>query len=589
MQCCLPPTVNTSPPTCNQTNGSASALGDGTGPWTYDWFDAGNNLLQTDPTLNGSASIGNLASGNYYVIVTDAAGCSTITDFTIAPSSSLTLSTTHINVPCSGTSTASINLTVNSVNAPFTYIWSNGFVTEDLANLAVGIYTVTVTDNTGCSGTTSVTITQLSSPTVILNPVNVVCNGGTTGSISSLVNGGTSPYTYQWSTGAATANLTSLSIGSYSITVTDANGCTTAASVTITQPNPNVVTLEHQDITCGNDDGEAAVDNITGGGGPFTYLWSTGANTIQIDNLPPGTYSVTVTNVAGCTSTESVTLVAISFPVLSEVHVNTTCGNINGSINVSVVGGTAPFSYLWSNGSITQDLNGVGAGSYSVTVTDVNGCTDDISVTLTNSNGPTLSVSSVNPLCFGYATGSINITVNGGVAPYSYIWNNGAATQDIINVLSGLYFVTVTDINGCSIIQGVILADGATINLSAIPVDVNCFGAGTGSIDLTVAGGTAPYFYLWSNGAITQDLNNLLAGNYFVTVTDGSGCTAITNAAVNQPPPIAFSNVITNATCVPNSGAINITVNGGNPPYTFYGRMVQLLKILPELIQELMM
>ncbi|MEI7803133.1 MAG: hypothetical protein WCI97_10835, partial [Bacteroidota bacterium] len=499
----------------------------------------------------------------------DAAGCSTITDFNIPPATAFALSTTQINVPCSGASVGSIDLTVNSINTPFNFIWSNGSVTEDLSNLAAGTYTVTVTDNTGCTGTTSVTITQLSNPAVALTPTNVACNGGSTGSISSLVNGGTAPYLYNWSNGANTSNINSLPIGNYTVTVTDANGCTATASVTLTQPNPNVITLEHEDITCGSDNGEVQIDNITGGGGPFTYLWSTGGTQNQIDNLTPGTYSVTVTNAAGCTSTASVTLVSISFPVLSETHVNTTCGNTNGSINISVLGGIAPFSYLWSNGDLTQDLNAVGAGTYTVTITDANGCTDNLTVTLTNSVGPTLSFSTTNPPCFGTPMGSIDLTVNGGTAPYSYIWNSGDVTQDLTNVLSGIYIVTVTDANGCTITQGVILLDGATINLSSTQINVNCFGGGTGSIDLSVNGGTVPYFYSWSNGANTQDISNLFAGNYAVTVTDGFGCTATTNITITQPPPLAFSDVITNATCLANTGAIDITVNGGNAPYSY--------------------
>ena len=467
----------------------------------------------------------------------------------------------------------SITFTNQSAN---TYAWlpaaglsATNILSPVACPAASTTYTLTVTNSCGCTATATSAITVLPPP-VINVPASAICNG------TSAVLTASGALTYTWSpltglsaTTGSSVNANPATTTTYTVTGTAVGGCTGSTTVVVSVSNANIITLESVDITCGRDNGEAAVDNISGGGGPFTYLWSTGETTIQIQNLTPGTYSVTVTNTAGCTSTASVTLGSISFPVLSETHVNTTCGNANGSIDVSVAGGIAPFSYLWSTGGTSEDLNFIGAGNYSVTITDANGCTDDISVLLTNLNGPTLSFTSVDVACSGFSTGSINLTVNGGVAPFTYAWSNGETTQDISVLPAGLYTVVVTDNNGCIATAGIIIANGIVINLPFTQIDVNCFGAGTGSINLSVSGGTAPIFYLWSNGATTQDLTNLSAGIYTVSVTDGNGCTATTPATITQPAPLNFLSVITNAGCTINNGAINITVTGGNTPYSF--------------------
>ena len=564
MQCCLPPSIITSDPTCSQNNGSASALGDGIGPWTYEWFDAGSNLLQTDLAVNGSSSIGNLLAGSYYVIVTDAQGCSTLSNFSLLPSSTLNLSTIQSNISCSGSSNGSINLTVSSLSPPFTYLWSNGITTEDLSNLALGIYTVTVTDATGCTGVVSATITQQLGITLILTPTNVACNGGNSGNITSLVNGGTAPFTYLWSNASTASSISSLSIGTYTLTVTDVNGCTASASSTLTQPPINIVTLESEDITCGRDNGEAAVDNITGGGGPFTYIWNTGETTIQIEDLIPGTYSVTVTNAGGCTSTASVTLGSISFPILSETHINTTCGSANGSIDISVAGGVASFTYLWSGGQTSQDLTFIGAGSYTVTVTDDNGCTATLPITITDAPAQTLTETHTDATC-GLSNGTAGVIVSGGTPGYTYLWSTSATTANIAGLSVGNYTVTVTDFNGCTatiaasvsnIGNPVTSTTNTTICVNQLPYTWNAnsyAAAGTYSVTLTSAAGcdSVATLNLTVNPNVTSTTNTTIcvnqlpytwnansyasAGTYNVTMTSAAGCDSVAtlNLSVN--------------------------------------------------------
>ncbi|WP_276505100.1 SprB repeat-containing protein, partial [Terrimonas pollutisoli] len=236
------------------------------------------------------------------------------------------------------------------------------------------------------------------------------------------------------------------------------------------------------------------------------------------------------------TATTSVTITQPAAALaLTSSKVDVLCfGNATGSVDLTVNGGTTPYTYVWSNGASTQDITALVAGIYSVTVTDANNCTATISVTITQPAAAlALTSSKVDVLCFGNATGSVDLTVNGGTAPYTYVWSNGASTQDITALAAGTYTVTVTDNNNCTATTSITIGQpAAALALSEAHVNVLCFGNATGSVDLTVNGGTAPYTYVWSNGASTQDITALVAGTYSVTVTDANNCTATTSVTI---------------------------------------------------------
>src|SRR5690606_3499144 len=196
-------------------------------------------------------------------------------------------------------------------------------------------------------------------------------------------------------------------------------------------------------------------------------------------------------------------------------------GGSNGTVDLTVTGGTAPYTYVWSNTATTEDMIGLAAGTYDVTVTDVNGCTATASATVTEPTVLMASLSSqTNIACNGGTTGSATITVTGGTAPYTYTWSNGATTATITNVVAGTYNVTVTDANGCTDTASVTLTEPTALSASAIATNVSCNGGSNGTVDLNVTGGTAPYTYVWSNTATTEDMVGLTAGTYDVTVTD---------------------------------------------------------------------
>jgi hypothetical protein len=515
----------------NSTGAVDLSVTGGTAPYTYLWSNGAT-----------SEDLNNVAAGTYSVSITDANGCSMTASVTITePTATLGATTTQTDVLCFGNSTGAVDLSVTGGTAPYTYGWSNGATTEDLSNVAAGTYSVTITDANGCSMTSSVTIAE---PTATLGAsttqTDVLCFGNTTGAVDLSVTGGTAPYTYGWSNGATTEDLAGITAGTYTVTITDANGCTTTASVTITEPTATLgATTTQTDVLCfGNSSG--AVDlSVVGGTAPYTYLWSNGATTEDLSNVAAGTYNVTITDGNGCTITSSVTITEPTATLAATTtQTDVLCfGNSSGAVDLSVVGGTAPYAYLWSNGATTEDLAGITAGTYSVTITDANGCTTTASVTITEPTatlGATTTQTDV--LCFGNSTGAIDLTINGGTAPYAYLWSNGATTEDLAGITAGTYTVTITDANGCSMTTSVTITEPtATLSATTTQTDVLCFGNSTGAVDLSVTGGTAPYTYLWSNGATSEDLNNVAAGTYSVSITDANGCSMTASVTITEP------------------------------------------------------
>jgi len=533
----------------------------GISPYTYSWTGGA-----TTQDRSG------LAAGTYTVTVTDANACTKTLSTTITEPTNIVLTETHVNVLCNGASTGSIDLTVSGGVSPYTYSWTGGATTQDRSGLAAGTYTVTVTDANACTKTLSATITEPAAGiTLIETHVNVLCNGNSTGSIDLTPSGGTTPYTYSWTGGATTQDRLNLAAGTYTVTVTDVNGCTKTLSATITEPTNIVLTETHVNALC-NGNSTGSIDlTVSGGVSPYTYSWTGGATTQDRSGLAAGTYTVTVTDANACTKTLSATITEPTNIVLTETHVNVLCnGNSTGSIDLTVSGGVSPYTYSWTGGATTQDRSGLAAGTYTVTVTDANACTKTLSTTITEASTVVLTETHVNVLCNGASTGSIDLTVSGGVSPYTYSWTGGATTQDRSGLAAGTYTVTVTDANACTKTLSATITETTALVLTETHVNVLCNGSSTGSIDLTVSGGTSPYTYSWTGGATTQDRSGLAADTYTVTVTDANACTKTLSATITQPTAIVLSTTQVNVLCNGNStGSIDLTVSGGTGAYTY--------------------
>lgn len=552
---------------CNgATTGSIDlAPSGGTAPYTYSWS---NGAVTQD--------LSNLAAGTYSVVVTDANGCTASSTVVITEPAALSVTIdATTNVSCNSGTNGMIMSTVAGGTMPYTITWSDGVSgIEDRTGLSAGTYIVNVTDACGVTVSASATLTEPALLTATTVATDVNCFGASNGAVDVTVTGGTMPYQYNWGGGITSEDRTNLAPGTYTVIITDANGCSTTASAVVNGPaSPISVSASVTDVLCFGDATGAIDITVTGGTAPYSFSWSNGDNTEDLSNIPAGSYTGTVTDAAGCTFTATVTVAGPASALsASAVSTDVLCnGASTGMIDLTVTGGTAPYTYNWSNGAATQDLMNVPAGSYTGTVTDANGCVASATIVITEpATGISVSNAVVtNVSCNGGTDGAVDITVTGGTPPYSYSWSNGAISQDLNNVPAGVYSGVITDANGCSFTASVTVGQPAALAASTTVTNVNCFGDATGTVDLSITGGTAPYTYAWSNGANTEDLLNVVAGTYNVVVTDANGCTVNASATITQNSAIATSIVQGNVDCFGGSnGSASLNVSGGTPPYT---------------------
>ncbi len=547
--------------------GLTSQLANAVAPGT--WSSSNTGVA----TISASGLVTGVLAGTSTITYNASNGCSTTSQFTVHPQPVLTA--TPSNVLCFG-GTGSVSLSAAGANAPYTY------GATPTQNLSPGTYTYTATSVDGCvSAPVSVTITQPQAALALTTTqVNVLCSGNNTGSINLTVTGGTAPYTYAWSNNTTLEDPTGLASGSYTVTVTDANGCTATTTVTITQPSTLTSSYTQVNVGCfGNSTGSIDL-TVSGGVAPYVFAWSNQAVSEDLTNIPSGVYTVTATDANGCTTTQTVTITQPQAPLsLSTTQVNVLCfGNSTGSVNLTATGGTAPYTFLWSNNGTAEDPTGMAAGWYGVTVTDANGCVDTTSVIITQPQaGLALTTTQVNVLCFGNSTGSVNLTVTGGTAPYTYAWSNNTALEDPTGLAAGTYTVTVTDANGCTATTTVTITEPASaVSVTTQSQNILCVN-GTGSVSSTPSGGVAPYTYSWTNNATTQNITNLQAGSYTVTVQDANGCTAQSTGTVAttlSPLPVQILNITgttiltcTNPTIVLQAtGGVTYNWSGGATP-----------------------
>lgn len=477
---------------------------------------------------------------------------------------------------CNGSATGAIDVTMLNGTAPYTYYWGAGHpATQDRTGLLTGTYNLIVTDANGEKGISSTIIRGPQSIVLTTTQTNNLVNGGSTGTINLTVIGGTAPYTYLWSNGATTQDISNLPAGTHSVVVTDSNGCTSGISATITQPTVLNVSGVGTNPVCGGISGSIDV-TVSGGQSPYTYLWNTGATTQDLTALGDGFYSVVVKDANGAIGNYSTTLTSASTMVLSATKVDPSCGSSsNGSIDLTVTGGTAPYTYSWKKAGVitgvtTQDLTSQSAGTYHVTVTDSANCKSSLIVDLLDSSSLDISGVVTNIGCYGYNTGSIIITVTGGTAPYSYSWTGGITTKDRTGLVAGSYTLTVTDNGGCTKVKSFTISQPSSdFAVSYSKVDVKCKGSNTGSVILysSQQGYDQNLFtFLWNDGATTAYRYNLPAGLYSCVVDSGAGCSAIVNVDILEPTaPLSITETHTNS---PN-GTINITPSGGTGTYTY--------------------
>jgi gliding motility-associated-like protein len=562
---------------------SISPLG-GTAPYTYVWTNALGNTVSTQQNLT------NAPAGSFSVQITDNNGCNFTNSYQITqPNQMLNNAAVITNVSCYGGTNGSVDLQAWGGTAPYTYLWNTGSSNQDVNNLTVGNYSVTITDNKGCVKSSNYTIIQPSVISTQMNATAVSCFGFSNGIAGSTVTGGTPPYAYAWQNTSTVfaqnnATLANIPASTYTVNITDFNGCSASNSIAVTQPSIVSSSLTYNNVSChGGNDGNINL-SVSGGNAPYTYLWVNAANqniaiSQNLQQIPADTFTVTISDANGCVSSMNQIITEPEYPLSSTTNItNVLCfGNSTGAISVSAAGGTAPYSYNWLSGQNTAAISNLNAGNYSVTMTDALGCVLTNNVNVTQPNAALNITNSITDVtCFGFTNGAINTAVTGGTLPYTFNWSNSTYilaynTEDLTNIPAETYVMVVLDQHGCTISDTFVVSQPTILTNTLIGLNILCHGDSTGSINLNASGATAPYSYAWNNGITSEDQAAIPAGFYSVLITDANGCSKTDSIVLTEPQfPITYSFTTSDVTCRDGSnGIVNLTVTGGTPLYSY--------------------
>lgn len=519
---------------CNTTqiqlNGTGSSQG---GSISYTWSTTNGNIVSGSDTQTPVVD----AVGTYDLVVSNADnGCTSTATTNVNQSAGVAANVAaQTNVLCFGSANGSATAAGLGGDGTYSYSWSTGATTAEASNLVAGVYVVSVTDGENCTATATVSIAQPEVLAAVVTATAQSMNGVNDGTATATPNGGTAGYTYLWSNDATTQTITDLAPGTYTVSVSDANGCTTVETVTVNTFNCALSTsISGTNLSCfGANNGTASVA-ATAGAEPLIYTWSNGATTPSISNLASGTYTVNISDANNCPASLNITILEPAQLSANASATNeTTSGANDGTATANPTGGTGAYSYLWSTGATTQTISGLAPGTYTVDVSDENSCVITQTVVVNSFSCVILSNNTItNVSCAGAANGAVTVILDGGEAPFSYAWSNGSTASTISGLSGGSYTATITDANSCQVVNTVTVAEPLPFNAWSIDV-VNpaCPNDASGSAIAVITGATAPYTYLWSNGVTGNSLENVAAGNYTVQATDANGCTA--NSVVN--------------------------------------------------------
>ncbi|HOY38704.1 MAG TPA: two-component regulator propeller domain-containing protein [Bacteroidales bacterium] len=513
---------------CNGNNNGWIEMHDLPSPGSFIWNTGNNSQLLME----------NLVPDMYQVTVSDNIGCTKIIQNTIQQPNVLQVGITSTQVLCYGNATGSITLSPTGGTPPYSIEWSDSYTGFSLTNLPAGMYAYTVTDINGCEASGNVTITQPAAALQLSGTGEAVACYGDTGDITTSVTGGTLPYTYHWNDNFSGANRTNMPAGTYYLTVSDVNNCSTTGSWQITQPIAalEISDVDEVDVYCfGNSSGSIDV-TIEGGTSPYEYSWT--KNSVfystdeDLENLSIGVYQLVVTDDHGCADGVSVTI-SQSPPLQLDIDATPiTCpGYANGVLYADVSGGSETYSsFYWYNSqnqvvSVDQTFEDVAPGYYFLSVTDSYYCTITDEVTVTEGDGHDITLQITDATCYGAASGSIHVVVDGGATTdVDYAWAAGVAgnTATATNLEAGEYFVTITDNEGCETSANGIVNQPPMADLGAFPANGEfrfCSGD-----QLLLDAGDGFTSYLWSTGSQNQTIPVNNGGSYSVLVHNSTGC-----------------------------------------------------------------
>ena len=519
----------------------------------------------------------NLSAGVYNIVATDAAGCSVSLSVAITRQSTPTLSVVATTNENCGLFDGSVSLFASGGQGPYIYEMEGGRISRLPAfnNLSAGEYTFHVIDANNCRATETVSIQSIGGIDVTVADMRSDNCSSATGSFRLAPTGGQPPYSYDMGNGPVSSNLFSgLSSGSYSVTVADANNCSIVTNIEVNGSSAPIPAIESVTQTgCDNPSGSVSL-SVTGGTAPYRFNIGDGdTNNAFFSDLSAGDYTLTITDANNCTVTQFVRIENPDGPSLSVISAqNASCGNANGAISVLSSGGETPYLYDIGWG-ITTDPNfhSLSIGTYTITVTDNNGCVDEMSVQITDTPTPTVSVANLQHASCNLDNAIITLEAN-GEGPFSFDIGNGPVDDPVFSNLSaGAYTITLTDKNACSASISVEVESNGGPQVNIVSTSEARCDNENGSFTISALGGFAPYTYDIGNGPTTNpEFRNLSGGNYVVTLTDGNGCTATQSVTLgNIPAPTFGIGNIIDASCGDANGSFTVSAFGGLPPYQF--------------------
>lgn len=558
--------------TLASTNISCNGEADGTITVTASGGDNIYSYQWSDPAIGNIANPTNLSPGSYSVTVSSCGGqVSDIMTVTLTEPTAIVAAITPQDASCFGVADGRINVSVIGGTQPYTYTWSDSTLAPSNrpVNALAGAYSLTITDANGCEDITN--NIAISSPTQIVSTIettNASCSGIMDGIVRLTPSGGSgSGYTFDWGNPDIIGGTpTNVAEGDYLVTVTDSDQCTAAIAVTVGADIMVSSMVQVIEDACG--DGRGAIQiTPTGGREPYFFDWSGSPvdieNTNTAERLPTGIYTVLVVDSDGCFFRDSIEVEGPTATLsVNGITQNTDCPDDEmGSISIAPAGGFASYTFEWSNGATTQDLDNIAPGTYTVTVTDSKACTVEQSFIVTSTSDMSLNAS----IDKGAPDATVSVVVTGGVAPFTYEWCDGQNGSTATGLDQGICTLTVIDALGCTIVENidVIVDNPAPQILIANPI--TCNGETNGILQAQVVGGSAPFTYAWNTGANSNILVNVGAGTYEVTVTDNNGGTGVMSFNLTEPDPIQITAEVT-PDCM-FDGALEISISGGTMPY----------------------
>ena len=555
--------------------------------YTYLWSP-------TPPIGQGTPNVSGLCAGPWTVTVTDLSGCDTTVQFTIDEPSPILPNESFTDVSCTGACDGTATVAPTGGVGPYTYLWSPvppvGQGTPTASQLCAGPWAVTITDSNGCDTTVQFTITEPPPLTQTSSQTDVSCGTNCDGTASVVIGGGAPGYTYVWSPapggGQGTPNATGLCAGNYSVLVTDQNGCTLPVPFTINAAVPLLLSLQVNDASCPDVcDGDAGII-VSGGVGPYSYVWSPapggGQGTPNATGLCPEPYQLTVTDAVGCDTVIAFTIDAPPAILPNELVTDAVCpGTCNGSVVLAPTGGTGTYTYLWSpvpsNGQGTAQALGLCAGVIQVTITS-GGC--DTTLTFTIDQPPPINATLVvtPSTCWNSCDGSATATAAGGTPGYTYLWSpapgGGQGTPNATGLCAGAYTLIITDAASCDTTIAFTITAPTPIDPVLTVINASCGGTCDGQANVAPVGGSPSYTFNWvpppGGGQGTDTATDLCPGVYTVTITDVAGCDTTVQFTVVTPSGIVSTPTVSPASCADVcDGTIDLVTQGGVPPYTY--------------------